>query len=202
MSLKGIQTTFAVLCGLGLLALSSILAYFTLWARIDTPDDREFMWQWDTLLGLLIAAAVFLIGGRRRSNLATFAQAAGTWVFVSGLFLVCHETQVRFRWTVPPRLMARHRVRTAQVALEEYARDCGGFPSQEQGLVALRTNPGVPGWAGPYIEERDLTDPWGNALQYRADGDRVQVWSNGPNGKSGTNDDIRMDDTDHDRIER
>jgi hypothetical protein len=63
------------------------------------------------------------------------------------------------------------------------------------GLAALHTNPGVPGWAGPYLEVEDLTDPWGNALEYRVVRARAEVWSKGRDGTSRTEDDIRLDVT-------
>jgi general secretion pathway protein G len=201
MSRKGGLTAFARFCGLGLLAVSMNLSCFTLWFRIDTPEDRALLWVWDPLLGLLFAAAVLFLRDGGRSKWATFAQAVAAWVFVSGFCLLWHETQVRVRWTMP-RTLAQTRVRLAQVALYEYARDCGGFPPQEKGLAALHTNPAVPGWAGPYIRAEDLTDPWGSPLEYRVHGNRVEVWSNGRDGKSGTEDDIRLDDTDDGRFNR
>ena len=48
-------------------------------------------------------------------------------------------------------------------------------------------------WGGPYVEKLKL-DPWGNPYQYLAEGknnkDKYDFWSNGPDGKSGTDDDI------------
>jgi len=48
-------------------------------------------------------------------------------------------------------------------------------------------------WAGPYSEEIN-TDVWGNPFQYAAEGkknkSKFDFWSNGPDGKSGTDDDI------------
>ena len=48
-------------------------------------------------------------------------------------------------------------------------------------------------WAGPYLEKLK-EDPWGNPYQYSAEGKKnagkFDFWSNGPDGKSGTDDDI------------
>ncbi len=48
-------------------------------------------------------------------------------------------------------------------------------------------------WSGPYTEKLK-NDPWGNAYQYSPEGknnpDKFDFWSNGPDGKSGTDDDI------------
>ena len=48
-------------------------------------------------------------------------------------------------------------------------------------------------WDGPYLEELK-EDPWGNPYQYAPQGKKnvgkFDLWSNGPDGKSGTDDDI------------
>lgn len=193
MPLKKVRTVLAVFCGLGLLAVAFPLAFFALWARIDTAEDRAFFWAFDPLLGLLVAVAVLLSGGRGSTRIR-IARAAAVGVCVAGSMLLWHEFTVSVRWTASSRLIALNRVRMAQVALREYARDCGGFPTAAQGLAALHNDPGVPGWAGPYLEAEVLLDPWGNALQYRAVGGRAEVWSNGPDGEGGTADDVRPGD--------
>jgi general secretion pathway protein G len=48
-------------------------------------------------------------------------------------------------------------------------------------------------WGGPYVEQLKA-DPWGNPYQYSAEGkknsNKYDFWSNGPDGQSGTDDDI------------
>lgn len=48
-------------------------------------------------------------------------------------------------------------------------------------------------WGGPYVEQLKA-DPWGNPYQYSAEGkkntNKFDFWSNGPDGQSGTDDDI------------
>lgn len=48
-------------------------------------------------------------------------------------------------------------------------------------------------WDGPYVEKLK-EDPWGNEYQYLAEGKKnvgkFDLWSNGPDGQSGTADDI------------
>lgn len=48
-------------------------------------------------------------------------------------------------------------------------------------------------WAGPYLD-RVPVDPWGNPYQIAAPGKHnpqsVDIWSNGPDGNNGTDDDI------------
>ncbi len=51
-------------------------------------------------------------------------------------------------------------------ALEVYDVDVSGFPTEEQGLQALRTDPGVRGWNGPYLDRDIPRDPWGHSYRY------------------------------------
>jgi len=52
------------------------------------------------------------------------------------------------------------------VALERYRTDVANFPAQAQGLRALRADPGVPGWNGPYLLREIPLDPWGVPYRY------------------------------------
>ncbi len=50
-------------------------------------------------------------------------------------------------------------------------------------------------WRGPYIDDASqLKDPWGNEIQYKFPGtkneDLYDLWSYGPDGQDGTDDDI------------
>jgi general secretion pathway protein G len=80
-----------------------------------------------------------------------------------------------------------------------YKIQVGSYPTTEQGLQALVSAPAAVAdrWTGPYVE---LTagklplDPWKNPYQYACPGihnkDGYDIWSMGPNGKSGDEDDI------------
>lgn len=61
-----------------------------------------------------------------------------------------------------------------------------GYPSR---LEDLLTKPGnAKNWAGPYIKEAELKDPWGNPLVYKrpsTHGNAFDVYSFGPDGKEG-----------------
>lgn len=72
--------------------------------------------------------------------------------------------------------------------------DTGRYPTTDEGLGALMSQPSnVNGWHGPYLE-RASKDPWGNDYQYRYPGQRnpqgFDLWSFGPDGRDGGNDDI------------
>ena len=83
-------------------------------------------------------------------------------------------------------------------AVDIFMLDVGRPPTNEEGLAALiHEPPGVEGrWKGPYINERtSRTDPWGNDFLYASPGvnsasRRYEIWSLGPNGASGTAEEI------------
>jgi general secretion pathway protein G len=55
-------------------------------------------------------------------------------------------------------------------ALKLYELDNGAFPSTEEGLGALLTQPGsVRNWNGPYLERKPI-DPWGREYKYKCPG--------------------------------
>lgn len=99
-----------------------------------------------------------------------------------------------------PRLMAgfgRAKSQAAQVqitnisaALQLYYLDVGQYPGASEGLGALVTAPsGMDGWAGPYLEEAMLNDPWGRPWIYAQPGtDReYDLLSLGRDGQPGGN---------------
>jgi len=81
-------------------------------------------------------------------------------------------------------------------AVDRYDVDTGRLPTTAEGLAALVTCP--PGvsegkWGGPYIKDSATSvDPWGNEYQYVSPGKHgtFDVWSYGPDGMDGTDDDI------------
>lgn len=91
--------------------------------------------------------------------------------------------------------MSRARSKTAQLqldsvaaAVELYRSDVGSYPSQQQGLQALLSDPGLDGWTGPYLKDaRGLNDPWNHPIVYQpdADGLHFNVTSYGADGKVG-----------------
>lgn len=85
---------------------------------------------------------------------------------------------------------------SVKTPLRSFQLHVGRYPTTEEGLQALVERPsGVEerNWRGPYIEELP-DDPWGNPYRYRFPGQHnprsYDVWSVGPDGTSGTDDDI------------
>lgn len=84
---------------------------------------------------------------------------------------------------------------SVKTPLMAYKINIGNYPSTEEGINALATPPPEKAarWRGPYIEKIPV-DPWGNPYHYRYPGTRntrsYDLWSNGPNGIEGDQDDI------------
>ncbi len=85
-------------------------------------------------------------------------------------------------------------------AVKFYEANMRRYPTTEEGLRALIERPQdeaeAERWNGPYLEEREIPrDAWGNELRYERvtdDEDRpFRIWSVGPDGQDGTDDDIR-----------
>jgi general secretion pathway protein G len=93
---------------------------------------------------------------------------------------------------------AKSQVGMFKTPLQMYELAIGAYPTTTQGLEALRTAPGdLPNpskWYGPYLESAVPMDPWDNPYQYVSPGshntDGYDVWSFGPDGVDGTEDDI------------
>jgi general secretion pathway protein G len=87
---------------------------------------------------------------------------------------------------------------TFRDALDMFKIDNGFYPDSGQGLNALVAPPSVGRQLGGsfrpggYLRNSTLPlDPWGNPYNYVCqDGYNFQVWSSGPDGRPGTEDDI------------
>jgi general secretion pathway protein G len=79
--------------------------------------------------------------------------------------------------------------------IDIYQLDLGVYPSTQQGLAALRVAPAdladPTKWRGPYAKKNIPLDPWQNAYMYELLGPKqYKVYSAGPDGQPGTDDDI------------
>ena len=90
-----------------------------------------------------------------------------------------------------PGNIAAREVTVLRIALENFKRDCGRYPDESEGLVALLNNPGANGWKGPYVTLL-RPDPWDRQYVYRAGANESEcaLLSVGPDGIDGTADDI------------
>jgi general secretion pathway protein G len=55
--------------------------------------------------------------------------------------------------------------------LDQFRLDVGRYPTTQEGLAALVTNPGgVDNWDGPYLKKALPNDPWGKPYSYQCPG--------------------------------
>ena len=84
-------------------------------------------------------------------------------------------------------------IRNVQTALTSFEAENDRFPTEAEGLEALVTEPAdLRNWNGPYLE-RVPKDPWGNKYVYVCPGKHntdYDLYSFGPNGQEGDDDDI------------
>jgi hypothetical protein len=112
---------------------------------------------------------------------------------------------------------ARRALSEVESALNRYQDDIGHPPTAEEGGLralfrqpTLKDQPPESKWKGPYInretggpvrpdsqEVEALLDPWGHRLNYKplpsSSGTPYRLWSSGPDGISGTPDDISLE---------
>ena len=87
--------------------------------------------------------------------------------------------------------VARQSIERLASVLDLYKLDVGSYPSTEQGLKALSTQPsGLPGWSGPYLKgEATPADPWNRPYLYRSPSTRgghdYDLCSRGPDAQAG-----------------
>jgi general secretion pathway protein G len=92
--------------------------------------------------------------------------------------------------------VARAQLDALEKALDQYRLDVGGYPSSEQGLVALMERPaGLAKWSGPYLKKTVPQDPWGRPYIYKSPGehgefDLLSYGKDGQPGGSGEAEDI------------
>ncbi len=93
---------------------------------------------------------------------------------------------------------AETQIKAFKTPLQAYLLDMNAFPTTQQGLEALRNPPGdlanPSKWNGPYLDSDVPLDPWDRPYQYESPGkydpEGYDVWSLGPDGVDGTDDDI------------
>lgn len=83
---------------------------------------------------------------------------------------------------------ARIEIKNLSTALDLFLIDVGRYPTQQEGLEALVTNPGaLERWHGPYLKATSVPlDPWGRAYQYRVPGQQsdFDVYTLGPDANA------------------
>ncbi|MGD9505297.1 MAG: type II secretion system major pseudopilin GspG [Syntrophobacteraceae bacterium] len=83
---------------------------------------------------------------------------------------------------------AKTQISMVGTALDAYRLDVGKYPATEEGLAALRQNPGRSEfWNGPYLPKDVPLDPWGNPYVYQSPGEHgdYDLYSKGADGQDG-----------------
>jgi general secretion pathway protein G len=84
---------------------------------------------------------------------------------------------------------AKSDIATLTSLLQQYRVDNDKYPTTEEGLQALRTQPSdASSWKGPYTDKEIPSDPWGNPYVYQSpgpDGQDYEIISYGADGAPG-----------------
>jgi general secretion pathway protein G len=72
-------------------------------------------------------------------------------------------------------------------ALDQFRLDIGRYPTTQEGLSALVTNPGIENWEGPYLKKALPNDPWGKPYNFQSPGTHGEydLFSYGRDGSPG-----------------
>jgi type II secretion system protein G len=96
------------------------------------------------------------------------------------------------------RKAAKTQILAFMAPLQLYRLDQGDYPTTAQGLQAIRVPPKdlrePSKWSGPYLLQDVLLDPWKRPYHYqwpsKHNQEKPDIWSSGPDGIDGTEDDV------------
>jgi general secretion pathway protein G len=94
------------------------------------------------------------------------------------------------------KVAAKSQISEFESMLDQFKLDVGRYPTNEEGLQALRTKPAnAPNWDGPYSKKELPMDPWGRSYVYRFPGthgdfDLLSFGADGQEGGDGDNADV------------
>jgi general secretion pathway protein G len=91
---------------------------------------------------------------------------------------------------------AKAQIAMLGTALDAFRLDVGRYPTRDEGLDALRRNPGFDTWDGPYLPKDVPPDPWGKHYVYNCPGehgdyDLYSLGGDGQDGGDGENADVK-----------
>jgi general secretion pathway protein G len=115
---------------------------------------------------------------------------------IVALFATIVGTRVGRNVDKARQVTAKSQISEYETALEQFKLEVGRYPSNDEGLQALRSRPSnAPNWDGPYLRKEVPPDPWGRAYVYRFPGshgdfDLLSMGADGQEGGEGDNMDI------------
>lgn len=83
---------------------------------------------------------------------------------------------------------AKAQIELLEQGLDQYRLDVGAYPTTQEGLNALMSNPGgAEKWDGPYLKKGLPNDPWGKPYHYQSPGSHGEydLFSYGRDGSPG-----------------
>lgn len=113
-------------------------------------------------------------------------------VVIIGILLTLVVTNITSNTGKARETATKAKVESLANAVRHFYLDTGKFPGK---LVEIVKKPDVEGWDGPYLSKPVLPlDEWSNAFEFcipaQRQGYEFEIGSVGPDGKSGTSDDI------------
>ena len=115
---------------------------------------------------------------------------------IIALFAAIVGTRVGRNVDKAKQVAAKSQISEYESALDQFKLDVGRYPSNEEGLSALRAKPeNAPNWDGPYLKKEVASDPWGRPYVYRFPGthgdfDLLSYGADGQQGGEANNEDI------------
>ena len=109
-----------------------------------------------------------IVNGKRRAEAGFTLMELLVVLVIVGLLAAFVGPLIYQRISLAKQTAARSQIESFATALDTYLIDVGQFPTTEQGLGSLRTNPGEATWKGPYLRKEVPLDPWGAAYVYCA----------------------------------
>lgn len=86
---------------------------------------------------------------------------------------------------------AEIQVNGLESAVKLYMLNMNTAPQSLEDLVQKPSDSRADKWKGPYFDKKEIPlDPWDNQYEYQGNGSEYRIWSMGPDGASGTDDDI------------
>lgn len=117
-------------------------------------------------------------------------------MFILGLLAALVAPRMLGRMGESKAKAAKAQVELFGAALDTFHLDVGRYPTTQEGLQALRSQPtSVETWKGPYIPKEVPADPWGHPYQYLSPGthgdyDLFSLGADNVEGGDGENQDV------------
>ena len=138
---------------------------------IGNPSREIDVSQWDLQWRGLCFFVCSVMGNKRKSVGFTLLELLVVIVII-GLLASLIAPRYFGQVAKANTKIAKAQITALEKALDQYRLDAGQYPTTEQGLASLNTQPqGVNKWSGPYLAKAVPMDPWGRAYLYKSPGD-------------------------------